>query len=549
MTKRPDSNSLTTLVVDAARPIGVPMDMAALPECSASVSNCKRVAAWMLFTLACAFLALIARVGEVTHDAFHEMALFRELLTHGRMPIVDVFAYTPTVNPSVHHEWGTGAILYWATVGTGLGLTGLTILKGLLTCALGCVLYRVARLRGVHPVLFALLTITVFPFLWVGFATVRATLFTLLCLSIQLWMQERDRRGHRLWTLAWWCMIVLWLNLHAGFLVGIGLMGIYAVQRFATLALESRSLSTGLRATWHLPAILCSTLLALPINPYGWQYVTYLISAIAMPRPRIAEWLPLWHTYDPALTLSAFAVSIALCAIGVRRQSWSQRLGLAGLIVCGVLALQHLRHGPLYAVLWIAYVPAWITYSDIGRDLIKRVNQHPAWSIRTCQLVAVGLLCWSGGFGFGKTTLTADPRKTAACYPVDAIEYLTRQNFAGNLMTPFHAGAYVSWTMHPQVKVSLDGRYEVAYAPEVFDEHWDFFEARDDWPAFLDKYRHDALLVPQSSPIRPLLEVFREPQGAHLPTRDAWQFVHEDDAYAVLTRASQPPTTDDSRVY
>ncbi len=109
------------------------------------------LAGWMLIAVAAMFVAYIARMNEVTHDVFHEMALFREALLGDALPQQDVFAYTPTVSPSVHHEWATGAVLYWVTLGTGMGVMGLTVLKFLLAAALWLALYRVARMRGRIP--------------------------------------------------------------------------------------------------------------------------------------------------------------------------------------------------------------------------------------------------------------------------------------------------------------------------------------------------------------------------------------------------------------
>ena len=490
----------------------------------------------MLLALGCAFAALIARVGEVTHDAFHEMALFREFLISGAFPRADVFAYTPTVNPSVHHEWGTGAVLYLVSVSTGWGLAGLTVLKIALVGSLWLMLYRVARLRGVHPYLFALLSITVFPMLWVGFATIRATLFTLLFVSIQLWMHERDRRGHRWWLAGWWCMLVLWLNLHAGFVVGIGLLALHAAERFLSQWFRLRSLAGAWRSSWHLTLAAPLVLVALPINPYGWQYVPYLIKAISMPRPRIAEWLPLWHTHEPVFTLCMFALSLAWIGLAARGHKASHLMGMLGLSVCALLALKHLRHGSIYSIVWIAYVPAWIAHTSLGRDVVRRIRAHAGLSIGVSQALVAALLVWSSAHGFGKTTLTGDAEQTPACYPIDAVEYLAQQKFRGNLLTPFHAGAYVSWKLSPHVKVSLDGRYEVAYAPPVFEEHWEFFEAGPEWWRLLDKYPHDAVLVNQSAKVRPLLEIFRRAGASELPTRESWHFVYEDDAYVILAR-------------
>jgi hypothetical protein len=493
-----------------------------------------RVTRWLLLLLACSFVALVARLGEVTHDAFHEMALFRQFLAAGEFPREDVFAYTPTVAPSVHHEWGTGAVLYAVTVGSGWGLAGLSLLKFSLIGLLWWLLYRVARARGAHPALFALFSIVVFPVMWVGFATVRAGLFTLVCIAAQLWMQERDRRGSRGWILAWWCMLVLWLNLHAGFVVGLGLFAMHAAERFAGRWWTTRSLPATFKATWHLFLAGPLAFLALPLNPYGWQYVTYLAHALRMPRELIVEWQPLWRTHEPMLTLMMFALSIVLVVLAVRSGPRRSLSGVLALAVCAWMALRHLRHGAIYAVVWIAYAPAWLSRTRLGREIVRGLRVHE----RSVVLLARGLcgacLVFSVAHAPWRTTLTGDAGQHAS-YPTGAVEYLQRQGFQGNLLTPFHAGAYVSWELYPRVKVSLDGRYEVAYAPQVFPEHCEFFAGRDGWETLLERYPHDAVLIHRTAPLAALLDRCRDgEERLSLPSGRCLRIVYEDDSYLLL---------------
>ena len=73
----------------------------------------------------------ISQNSFVDPDLFHEMALIRDALRLGHLPLLDTLAYTPTLEPTIHHEWGTGAILY--LVSTRWGGAGLLLLKYLLT--------------------------------------------------------------------------------------------------------------------------------------------------------------------------------------------------------------------------------------------------------------------------------------------------------------------------------------------------------------------------------------------------------------------------------
>ncbi len=495
------------------------------------------LAGWLLFALAASFLAYIARMHEITHDAFHEMSLFRESLVRGALPQRDVFAYTPTVDPSVHHEWATGAVLYCATVGSGLGLLGLTLLKIALVGLMWYCLYRVARLRGAHPCLFACFSLLVFPVLWVGFATVRAQLFTLVFLSIQMWMQELDWRGKRWWVVLWLAMLVAWLNLHAGFVVGLGLMGLHGLERIVSAWGRDRRWLAPLRSTWHLLLAAPLAVLALLINPYGWQYILYLIRAIRMPRPLIAEWQPLWQTYSPIWTMAMFAFCVGLFLYAQRHTRWQRLRGAAFLAVCSYMALKHIRHGSIFAVVWIAYVPAWISHAPLGRALVRAIDRHStAVFVAARGLVAVGLL-FACAHHFWLPTLPSKPLHSSVCYPTQAVQYLKRHGFRGNLLTPFYAGSYVSWEMYPQVKVSLDGRYEVAYQEHVMLEHNQFSLGEGRWWELLDKYPSDVALIDTHWKVCPLIqECFAANSTTPQPTLATWRIVYADDSYLLIAR-------------
>lgn len=498
------------------------------------------LAAWLFMALACGFLSYVARVHEITHDVFHEMALYREALVRGDFPQEDLFAYTPTVNPAVHHEWATGALLYWSTVGNGMGLMGLSALRLLLMATLWLLLYRVARMRGAHPFVFACVAVACFPFFWVGFATVRAQLFTLVFIAAQMWMQELDWRGRRAWVIAWWFMMLAWLNIHAGFLVGIGMLGFHCLERFIAAAYQHRSFVAACRETWHLILVCLAIPLALPINPYGWQYIPYLLHAVSMPRPLIREWYPLWYTYSPVVTIATFAISIVMFVYALRYRRLSRAAGAAFTIMCAYQTLRHIRHGSIYGTVWLAYVPAWLSHTPMGKTVIQAVEKNRPFVIRTCQAICVGCLAFSMYNHFWCPTLPPEPKHSVGSYPTGAVKYLKQQHFVGNLLTPFNQGAYISWEMYPEVRVSLDGRYEVAYQDYVMTDHHQLFSGAKDWEKILDKYPSDAVLVNQDADLRRKLEIFRDTSNPNIPTNKRWRFVYEDSAFVILAAEHCP---------
>jgi hypothetical protein len=492
------------------------------------------LAGWLFLAILCSFLAYIARMHEVTHDAFHEMALVREALATGSFPVEDVFAYTPTVSPAVHHEWGTGAILYFATFGTGLGVYGLAVLRLLLVFALWLLLYRVARMRGAHPYVFAMFSFIVFPVLWVGFATLRAQAFTLVFIALQLWMQELDWRGRRSWIVLWLLMLVAWLNIHAGFVVGAGMIALHTVERFLGVWLRTGQLRGAVCAVWHLIAAAPVAVFALQLNPYGWEYIPYLVRAIGMPRPSILEWQPLWYSYTPGITLFLFAASIGLFAYAQRHSRFGRWRGTILVATSAYMAFRHIRHGSIYAIIWIAYVPAWLSRTPLGKAWVAVLDRHRNTTKWVSQGLIVFCLGFSGWHHIWQPTMPPQRLYSSACYPTGALEYLKQHEFCGNLLTPFYVGAYISWEMYPNVKVSLDGRYEVAFQANVLPEHDQFFEGTDNWWQVLERYPTDAALIHIQAPVLKQLEQLAADPAEAPEFLRSWRIVYRDRSFVII---------------
>jgi len=518
-----------------------------------------RLFAALCVAVATMFLAYISRMHDVTHDAFHEMALAREWIMTGVFPTDDLFAYTPTVSPTVHHEWGTGVVLYWVAALSPLGLDGMVLFKLILTTILGATLYRVARGNGAHPIVFFLLLPIVFPVLWVGFATLRAQLFTLVGLALTMLMLQADWRGKRGWVFFWIPMYLIWLNLHAGFVVGLGLLGFHFIERLAAIlstevanrnsTLDSKSprgivllrVLTSKRlyqqivaCHWHLFALGPVIVVGIAVNPWGWQYVSYLLHAITMPRPTILEWKPIWFTYDPVTTILTLGCSILLIAYAAKERRWARLRGWAFCALAAYMAMKHIRHGSLYGVVWIALVPAWITPTPFGKLMIRIVKETRTSWIRLACIPVVLSIAFALYQPFYRVTLPTNVAPSSLSYPKGVVDYLEAHSVHGNVMTPFHCGAYVSWRLYPAVKVSLDGRYEVAYQPQVMEQHARFYEALDGWNEVLSQYDHDFLIVPKDAAIYLIL------LQAETSVTQKWNCIYEDNSFALFGNAPPP---------
>src|SRR5438445_13593674 len=78
----------------------------------------------------------------IDFDCWHQMALAREFLALGSIPLADQFAYTPTVYPVIRHEWGTGLVMY--ALATHGGLNTVRAAQWILVLLLAATCWRLA---------------------------------------------------------------------------------------------------------------------------------------------------------------------------------------------------------------------------------------------------------------------------------------------------------------------------------------------------------------------------------------------------------------------
>jgi hypothetical protein len=459
------------------------------------------------------FLVNLSGLTFVDPDMWHEMALAREAQRLGHLPWDDRFAYTPTVYPVVHHEWGTGEIMF--RVAEYAGAPGIMALKYALTAGVAILCFWTARRRGASWVSILSVAPAIILAGCYGFTTIRAQLFTMLFLALLVNWLDLDERGRRIWMLAWLPIFVIWLNVHAGFVVGLTVLAAHAVEQ----AIRGKECQ-------HLVILGFGLLGLVVLNPYGASYYGYLADALAMDRPMILEWLPLWKN-DPT-TFMVYLISVLLVVYAYMQLGWRGMPGLLVLALTAFAALKHTRHLSLYFVVWLSYVPAWLDATPLGDTLQDLWQKRRKWIAGFSAVVV--LLCMTRAvpaqFWKMKLPVTiADEVTGRPMYPAGAVDYLAESDFHGNLMVPFVPGGFVMWKLHPNVKVSLDGRYEVAYKHGVLEENEAMYTASPGWEATLNKYATDVLLVPRNCKLAEVID-----------TAKGWHRVYRDGAFELYAR-------------
>jgi len=448
------------------------------------------------------FFALIS-YSFVDIDIWHQMALIRESLRTGHLLRADPFAYTPTISPWIDHEWGAGAVAYFSTL--WMGGRALLILKFLLAAGTLAACWRCATKVGADIRITSLCAPLAIFLMYLGFfATIRAQVYSFFFTAVMVLLWQEDRSSRPL-LVVWLTIFALWVNLHGGFVVGIGLTALYCFEK----ALRGEQYRTWLIA-------LLAMMLEIFLTPYGASYFGYLRRALWMARPYAPEWRPVWDL-GPAwvicFLLAVVGVMYAVVSVGVRNLP-----GILPLAAAAGEATLHRKLLPVFAIVWFCYAPFYFQQTPAGRWLLQFTRRRrrfmlAAWTalLAACVVASIRQKPW-------------ELRVPQRIYPVGAVEYLSQQGFRGNLMVPFRVGAYVSWKLYPAVKVSLDGRYEEVYSGEVMRSVFDFYAARSQWTTIPDKYPTDLVLAPRESPVCAKLHEI------------AWKPVYQDSEFVLYAK-------------
>jgi len=448
----------------------------------------------------------------VDPDLWHRLAVGEYLWQHGHFPAGDTFSYLSDYKEVADHEWGC-AVIFYALWQWGGG--GAIVATKLATLAVTLALVVWAGIHNRRPVawmaaFYALVLLAMLPAFQ---STVRCMVFTQVLFALWVFWFQRERRGHPVPTLAYVATMILWANLHGGFVIGlVWLLAVTVVRAICGDAWKKEAVRLGVCA------------LATLVNPFGWRLWISTGRALVANRHGFDEWASVsWFSSPllyPGYKLLLLGVLVAL-GVQLYRRPW-RYLDHAGLILLGAFAALSLvaaRHTSLFAVVAGALLPGFV-----GDDWDFVRGNHPLRRLGVMGLSAAPALIpfYTALVVLPGAGLSLEYPPIAA--PVAAVDYLKRENIRGNLLVPFNYGSYALWELRGRMRVSMDGRYDLVYRPETYWRVDDFFAARGkDWQGLLTNPAPDAILVPMS-----------DAACSKLKNDSAWNEAYHDDTDAVF---------------
>jgi hypothetical protein len=286
-------------------------------------------------------------------DVSWHIASGRWILLHRMLPTTDPFSFTWAGKPWVPMEWLADVI--YATAYNLRGYSGVAALVTAAMMALNAVVFSNANRWGRYP----LLPLVAMDVVLIPMTFARPHVLVWPIVAPWTWLLMRARANGRAPSLWAALLMTVWGNLHASFLVGLFIAGVFGLEAVAASADRGRALRE-----WLIFGIAC--VVAVCINGNGLHGILYPLTYTDLKMlPLIDEWKPSRFEVTPFF-FGTLVLTFGLIA-------WKRpRLHPARWFLLGALllaAMLQARHQAMLAIVAAMVLPAGFAKGSTGRAI------------------------------------------------------------------------------------------------------------------------------------------------------------------------------------
>jgi hypothetical protein len=359
----------------------------------------------------------------------------------------------------------------------------------------------------------------------------RPQLFTfgMLAATLAILARETYFGTGPLWLMPF--IMIVWSNLHGGYIVGLAAIGIYT----GIAVVQDLFSGTGNRRALRLITLSIAATGATLVTPYGvagWKAILHSVSDQSI-RRAIVEWQPLWRAmahqwHDSALgefnylIVLGFMIALAVTFVSFPRLDDLPMVGIALLMSVG--AFISARNMPIAVIACAIPIASRISSSrekDKQGETPTNASAPESSGVNQWLVVAIAV------FLLLETGMFSRRLNAGMDIPSGAVAFMKEHDLHGNVLNEYGWGAYLIWHITPGSKIFIDGRCETVYPDRVLSDYLQFYFDFVHAGEVLRDYPHDFILIPPSAPIVRSLEKNAD-----------WKVVYHDRGTVLFARAN-----------
>jgi hypothetical protein len=458
-------------------------------------------AAILLFGL----LAMTARPA-VDPDLWWHLRTGQWIVETGHVPHSDPFSFTRAGHAWVSHEWLSEVVFYelWKHAGAAalIAFSAVITTAGFMLLYLRCLLCGAKKHWAMAATAFGALASAPS---W----GVRPQMFTFTLASLLLWLLEsgnklecgnKNKNKEARPRLLFWIppLFLLWLNLHAGFALGLALLFAYGLGLIMETAAGNTPWQQArpiILRVLRVLLLLLACLALVRLNPSGAQLYRYPFDTLRSSAMRsfIVEWFsPDFHEwlYRPFLLLWLLLLTV----LASSRSRPGGRV-IVPLLLTSFAALDAVRHIPIFVLVAIPVIAAALPVASASPAALQRRPDssrfRPLFNMVVVVLIGVfALVKWV-------SLARSQDAREAKQYPERAVAFLQASPQPRRIFVYYDWGGYAIWKLYPEYRVFVDGRADL-YGDDLLRQFKTAMQLRTGWRDVLDRWTVETVLVPPS---------------------------------------------------
>jgi hypothetical protein len=438
----------------------------------------------------CVLFVLIFRSGQgllADGDTGYHIKTGEVILRTWHVPQRDIYSFHSPPLEWTAHEWLSEIIM--AGVFMFSGLSGVVVFFAFVLAITHWLLYRTLRARSDDALLciaITLLATATSSTHWLA----RPHTFSLLLTLIWCYGLDRFQRNHDRTLICLPFIMLLWVNLHGGYFIGLVLLMIYLTGNlFFSLSGPPDQTKECRKKARALFLVSLASVAACLANPRGLDILLFPLR-LATDRfvmDRVTEFMsPNFHGVLPFKYM--FLATIGLLALSRRALNLIEAMLMT---LLSYMALYSARHVSLFA---IVVAPIMLKAGEsVVRDLPQRIQR--IYRERNRNLSAIdaklnGYLwpCFASLFVVG-LVMTGAVRFQfdEKIFPVKASEFLKSEKISGKMFNNDEFGDYLIFSLWPAYRVFMDGRSDM-YGEKFGADYFRVANVQPGWKDILKKY-------------------------------------------------------------
>ncbi|MEK7389327.1 MAG: hypothetical protein AAB036_06495 [Elusimicrobiota bacterium] len=424
----------------------------------------------LLFFTVIGVIFVLHMAAYVDPDLFFHIKEGEKLVVLGRFPVLEEFSFTAAGKEMVATEWlaDAGSFLIFRAA----GYPGLVLFHAVLFLAALAVLFRFMRDDLPPSMRFLLVALAAFGLM--NFIAVRVHAFTILFMSLYLFAIRLWEDGRRWVPWAMAAGLLVWVNIHGGFMLGWVTLGLVCLLEFKN---TKRLVAL---APWGLGTALCC------VHPNGMTALLYPIWFMAMPpagRSMILEWKPLDCSHPSSIPYLVMIGALCWVGIGAQRRAFPWALLTLMLLALGLRGRKLL--------------PIFTLSAAASLSLTLRQSVLKPWQGRLC-VTATAAILLAMGFLERKAPSSPNWRDWESGYPRAAAEFVSSRHPDARIFHPYTWGGYLIYKLSPKTKVFIDGRLD-PYWSLLPNDYTTIMECLPGWRDRLADWAIDVAVLPRTT--------------------------------------------------